>query len=185
MPADTPETSFSSATAAEHRCRDRVSQPWPFFGNLVLHLVPPHKWVGGYTFEYEFDLEMPVNPHYQAEPTPKAKPVKSRKALPTLEPAPSATKPSKAGKTKKPKRARLTPEELKERRRQRAVKNARTEKNAASASTAPTVLSKDKPGAPIASKCVAIRVATTKSTDDQRPRSSLRPQHIARARGCA
>ena len=84
--------------------------------------------MGGHTFEYEFDLEMPVNPHYQAEPTSKAKPVKSRTTLPTLEPAPSVTKPSKAGKTKKPKRARLTPEELKERRRQRAVKRRQNRK---------------------------------------------------------
>ena len=73
-------------------------------------------------------MEMPVNPHYQAEPAPKSKPVKSRKAPSTLEPAPSATKPSKAGKTKKPKRARLTPEELKERRQQRAVKRRQNRK---------------------------------------------------------
>ena len=84
--------------------------------------------MGGHTFEYEFDLKMPVNPHYQAEPTPKAKTVKSRNALPTFEPAPSATKPSKDGKTKKLKRARLTPEELKERRRQRAAKRRQNRK---------------------------------------------------------
>ena len=90
--------------------------------------VSPHKWVGGHTFEYEFDLKMPVNPHYQAELTPKAKIVRSRDALPTFEPAPSATKPSKAGKTKKLKRARLTPDELKERQRQRAAKRRQNRK---------------------------------------------------------
>ena len=82
--------------------------------------------MGGHTFEYEFDVEMPVNPHYQAEPTPK--PIKPRTYLPSLEPASSTTKPSKDGKTKKPQRARLTPEELKERRRQRAVKRHQTRK---------------------------------------------------------
>ncbi len=96
----------------------RVIDPW----------MSPHKWVGGHTFGYEFDLEMPVNPHYQAEPTPKAKTVKSLNALSTPEPAPSATKPSKAVKTKNPKRARLTPEELKKRRRQRAVKRRQNRK---------------------------------------------------------
>ena len=84
--------------------------------------------MGGHTFEYEFDVEMPVNPHYQLKSTPKAKPAEPRNSLPSLEPAPSTTKPSKAGKTKKPKRARLTPEELKERRRQRAVKRHQTRK---------------------------------------------------------
>ena len=89
---------------------------------------PRHKWVGGHTFEYEFDWEMPVNPHYQAERVPKSSPVKPRKAPSALEPAPPAAEPSKAGKAKKPKRARLTPEELKERRRQRAVKRRQNRK---------------------------------------------------------
>ena len=90
--------------------------------------VRPHKWVGGHTFEYEFDLEMPINSHYQAEPTPKSSPVKLHKAPSTLEPASPAMEPNKAGKAKKPKRARLTQEELKEHRRQCAVKRRQKRK---------------------------------------------------------
>ena len=82
-------------------------------------VVPPHKWVGGHTFEYEFDLDMPVNPHYMTKPAAKPKTKRSRKTSAKPEPAPAPAKPvsTKASKASWPKRARLTPVESKERKR--------------------------------------------------------------------
>ena len=128
----------------------------------------PHKWVRGHTFDYELDLDMPINPHYQAEQAPESSPLKSHKTPSTLEPAPDTSKPTKAGKTEKPKRARLTPDELKSAGANAQSKDARTARNAASASTAQTGLSKDKPGAPIASKSVATRQLTAPTTTRSR-----------------
>ena len=93
----------------------------PFGSNK--NAVPPHKWVGGHTFEYEFELDMPVNSHYKAQPAIKSQPRKRGKHEASSESASvsSAANSGKAAKAKKPKRARLTPEELRERRRQRAA----------------------------------------------------------------
>ena len=40
--------------------------------------VPPHKWAGGHTFEFEFDFHMAVNRHYSDKPSVETKADKSQ-----------------------------------------------------------------------------------------------------------
>ncbi len=89
-----------------------------------------HKWVGGNTFEYEFDLDMPVNPHYVAKPAAKPKAKHSRKTSAKPEPSPAPAKPenTKPPKASTPKRARLTPFDRKERKRTLAAQRRQNRK---------------------------------------------------------
>ena len=123
----------------------------------------PHKWVVGSTFEWEFDLPMPVNAAYQRKPEPKPKAKKTRKAAKArtaargaAEPATTRTLQQKA--SRKPKRVRLTPEERKERTRGNAPpQNDGSSRLSACAKTAV------KP--PSCAKCAAPTVL--RSTDNR------------------
>ena len=89
--------------------------------------------MGGHTFEYKFDLDMPVNPHYVTKPAAKPKAKRSRKTSTKPEPSPvpakaENAKPPKTYKAGIPKRARLTPLERKERKRTLAAQRRQNRK---------------------------------------------------------
>ena len=89
--------------------------------------------MGGHTFEYEFDLDMPVNPHYVTKPAAEPKSKRSRKTAskPESSPAPAKpdrSKPSGRSKPSSPKRARLTPFEREERKRTLAAQRRQNRK---------------------------------------------------------
>ena len=90
--------------------------------------VPPHKWVGGHTFEHEFDLRMTVNRHYLTSPPTKPKAEKNPKGSTTASSKATATEPAKQPKSQKAKRARLTPYERKERDRKEAAQRRQNRK---------------------------------------------------------
>ena len=91
----------------------------------------PHKWVVDGTFEWEFDLTMPVNSAYQPKPKPTAKKtIKAVKACTSERSSakPDTTRTAQPKASKKPKKVRLTPEELKERLRFRSAEQRRRRK---------------------------------------------------------
>ena len=79
--------------------------------------VPPHKWVGGHTFEYEFDLHMAVNRHYSAKPAVETKAEKSQEGPAKPKSTTTQDKAAKPTNGEKPQKAPLTPYERKERNR--------------------------------------------------------------------
>ena len=90
--------------------------------------VPPHKWVGGHTFEHEFDLPMTVNPHYSAKAAVEFKADMGQEGPAKPESTTTQTKAAKPANSKRPKKARLAPHERKERDRKAAAQRRQNRK---------------------------------------------------------
>lgn len=86
--------------------------------------------MGGHTFEYELDLDMPVNPHYVTKPATEPKAKRSRKTSTKPQPSRAPAKPdcTKPPKASTPKQARLTPSDRKERKRTPAAQRRQNRK---------------------------------------------------------
>ena len=113
---------------------------------------PGHKWVGGHTFEYEFDLHMAVNRHYSAKPAVETKADKSQEG--PAKPK-STTTQDKAAKPTNGERPRSLPTNERNATERRQPNAARTGRNRVSVKTAPTGPRWDRPAAPTAPKSTA------------------------------
>ena len=73
-------------------------------GRVLIFDNGPHKWVGGHTFEHEFDLPMTVNRHYSAKAVVEPKADKSQEGPPNLSLRQLKLKPPSQRMAKGPKR---------------------------------------------------------------------------------